>query len=461
MSTPSIEVGLSGLHAPLLESGLSEAALADMHDEILTSHRELMARRGKDLGFYDLPLDEGIVKSIESEVRRLRSFADDLVVLGIGGSSLGGQALIGALAPWSSRGHGVHFVDNVDPATMAGLLAELNAETTAVVVITKSGGTVETLAQLLIVRRWLKESLGQGEARNRMVFVTDPERGILRELAKSEGVRAFEIPANVGGRFSVLSAVGLLPAAFAGVDIKGLLAGAAAMVERVTDDDVTRNPACQLAAGAVLAQRKLEKSQFVMMPYSDALRVTTSWFVQLWAESLGKRVNRHGEVVHAGQTPVAAVGATDQHAQVQLFVEGPRDKVVTVIEVASHAQKLEIPDELAGVEEVSFLHGRDLSELLDAERRATRAALLDAGVPVLDIRLSELSPETVGGLLVLLEAACANAGLLLVINPFDQPGVETGKKMALGLLGREGFSEYAERVEAREAIAVDSVGARA
>jgi glucose-6-phosphate isomerase len=274
-------------------------------------------------------------------------------------------------------------------------------------------------------------------------------------------VRAFEIPANVGGRFSVLSPVGLLPAAFAGVDIHALLEGAAAMVARVTNDDVSQNPACQLAVGAVLAQRKLGKSQFVMMPYSDALRVTTGWFVQLWAESLGKKLNRHGEVVHAGQTPVAAVGATDQHAQVQLFVEGPRDKLVTMIEVASHGQKLEIPDELSGVEEVAFLHGRDLSELLDAERRATRAALLDAGVPVLDIRIEALTAQTVGGLILLLEAACANAGLLLGINPFDQPGVEAGKKMALGLLGREGFAQYAELVEAREAIGAQAVGASA
>ena len=250
----------------------------------------------------------------------------------------------------------------------------------------------------------------------------------------------------------MLSPVGLLPAAFVGVDIGALLAGAREMVERVTNDDVANNPACMMAGASMMAAEKLGKSSLVMMPYSDSLRTLTSWFVQLWAESLGKRVNRHGETVYAGQTPIPAVGATDQHAQLQLFVEGPRDKIVTIIEVEHPQKALPIPDELENIPELTFLKGRDLYDLLQAERRATRAALLDAGVPVLDIKLPKSDAANVGGLIILMEAACACAGILSGINPFDQPGVEAGKKMALGLLGKDGFAEYAQRVYLREEL---------
>ncbi len=447
-----IEISVQGLFAPLLESGPEMSQWDNEFDALRNAHRELMARRGKDLGFYDLPDNESVVKAIESEVQRLRSIADDLLVLGIGGSSLGGQALVSALAKAGPNSNRVHFLDNVDPDTINTTLDSLDPARTVAAVITKSGGTVETLAQLLIVRGWFKKSLGQGESQNRMVFVTDPEKGFLRELSKSEGIRAFEIPENVGGRFSVLSPVGLLPAAFVGVDIGALLAGAREMVERVTNDDVANNPACMMAGASMMAAEKLGKSSLVMMPYSDSLRTLTSWFVQLWAESLGKRVNRHGETVYAGQTPIPAVGATDQHAQLQLFVEGPRDKIVTIIEVEHPEKALPIPDELENIPELTFLKGRDLYDLLQAERRATRAALLDAGVPVLDIKLPKSDAANVGGLIILMEAACACAGILSGINPFDQPGVEAGKKMALGLLGKDGFAEYAQRVYLREEL---------
>lgn len=449
-----IEVSAEGLFAPLLEAGSDKAVWEEQVAELRTAHRELMARRGKDLGFYDLPLNEDAVKAIESEVQRLRSLADDLLVLGIGGSSLGGQALVAALNQTGAKGNRVHFLDNVDPDTINRTLDGLQPERTAAAVITKSGGTVETLAQLLIVRGWFKKSLGQGESQNRMVFVTDPEKGLLRELSKTEGIRTFDIPDNVGGRFSALSPVGLLPAAFVGIDIGEILAGAREMLARVTENEIEENPACIMAGAAMLAATKLGKSSLVMMPYSDSLRTLTAWFVQLWAESLGKRLNRHGETVFAGQTPIPAVGATDQHAQLQLFVEGPRDKLVTIVEVAEPRRPLPIPDELLDVPELTFLRGRDLYELLDAERRATRAALLDAGVPVLDIKVGKIDAHHIGGLVLLLEAACACAGIISGINPFDQPGVEAGKKMALGLLGREGFSEYAQRVYLREELAI-------
>jgi len=448
-----IRVSIDGLFAPVLEGGLAREELSALQGELTLAHRELMARRGRDIGFYDAPRRNDLARSISAEVTRLRALADDLLVLGIGGSSLGGQALCAALGSTADRAVRVHFVDNIDPDTVAVLLGRLDPTRSAVAVITKSGDTVETLAQLLIVRRWLRASLGAGEARSRMTFVTDPERGFLRELARSEGIRAFDIPPEVGGRYSVLTPVGLLPAAFLGIDIGRVLAGAATMADRVSDPAVQDNPACLLAAGTVLAQRRLGRNALVMMPYSDALRVTTAWFVQLWAESLGKRTDRFGKEVRAGQTPIPALGAIDQHAQLQLFVEGPADKVVCLVGVDKPAHALPIPDELAAHEEVTYLHGRDLGELFAAERRGTRATLLDAGVPVLDIGLPMVDEERLGGLLLLLEAACACAGLLLGVNPFDQPGVEAAKRMTMGLLGRSGYEADAERVLARESRA--------
>ncbi|MEK7703921.1 MAG: glucose-6-phosphate isomerase, partial [Myxococcota bacterium] len=261
-----IKVAIEGLFAPVLDTGIARAEMDALDGELRTAHRELMSRRGRDVGFYDLPLRQDLPKMIAAEVSRLRALCDDLLVLGIGGSSLGGQALTSALGWTTDRSVRVHFADNVDPDTFGVLLERLDPARTAAVVITKSGHTVETVAQLLIVRRWLRVSLGQGEARSRMTFITDPEKGMLRELSRTEGVRAFDIPANVVGRYSVLSAVGLLPAAYLGVDIGKVLRGAAAMVERVSDDDVRRNPACVLAAGSVLAQRRLGRTSLVFMP---------------------------------------------------------------------------------------------------------------------------------------------------------------------------------------------------
>jgi glucose-6-phosphate isomerase len=380
----------------------------------------LLARRTTDVGFLDAPknIDH---KHLDNEVRRLRALADDLVVLGIGGSSLGGQAIVHALQTDHERR--VHFVDNVDPTVLGGLCERLQPERTAVLVITKSGTTVETLAQFLIVRNWLREGLGKGETKPRLVFVTDPEKGLLRELSQKQGIRAFEVPTNVGGRFSALTAVGLLPACFAGVDAEALCAGAAWAVD---------NPAAALAlaAGARAAQVELGSDSIVFMPYSDQLRVLSQWFVQLWAESLGKRVGEQ----RFGQTPICAVGATDQHAQLQLFVEGPLDKVVLLIQVRKFARKLLVPEDDEARAELGHLCGRDLAQILEAERQGTRAALLGASVPVLDLSLPELTAASLGALIMTCQIACAVTGLCLGIDPFNQPGVEFGKQRALELL---------------------------
>jgi glucose-6-phosphate isomerase len=293
------------------------------------------------------------------------------------------------------------------------------------------------MAQYLIVRQAFDEALGR-QAREQFVFVTDPEKGSLRPIARAEGLAALDIPANVGGRFSVLSPVGLLPAALIGIDAAGLLAGAAAMRERCQTDDLATNPAGTYAALQYLAHERHSKSVHVFMPYADPLRDMAAWFVQLWAESLGK-VRTDG--VSVGPTPVPAVGATDQHSQVQLFMEGPADKTVTFVAVAGREGRGPIPSLYADVPDLAYLGGHTLGQLLDVERRATAGALARRGRPNMTLTLDEVDARHVGALIFLLEMATAYAGELYDIDAFNQPGVELGKQFTYGMLGRPGFEQ--------------------
>src|SRR5690606_2220739 len=211
------------------------------------------------------------------------------------------------------------------------LLDKLDPERTLALVVSKSGGTVETAAQMLCVEQWLTQKLGRPSLARHVVAITDPDKGSLRAHARELGLETLPIPSNVGGRFCVLTAAGLLPLTLAGLDAGGLLRGAKAMAARCETDELLQNPAGLLAALHVQHMRLLDHRIHVLMPYADALRPVAAWFIQRWAESLGKRTDRRGRVVELGPTPLPAVGATDQHAQVQLFIEGPRDKLVTFI----------------------------------------------------------------------------------------------------------------------------------
>jgi glucose-6-phosphate isomerase len=410
-------------------------------------------REAGQLGFVDLPANE-------AGTAELRRFADgagqafsDIVVLGIGGSALGTVALRTALRPhaWNALDDDardfyprLHVLDNVDPVTVAAVLDRVELGRTLFLVISKSGGTAETMAQYLIVRGRLEAALGD-VFRRHLVFITDPARGALRAIARAEGITAIDIPPNVGGRFSVLSSVGLLPAALIGIDVEGLLRGAAAMLERCADPELESNPAGVFATLQWLADERLGLHTHVIMPYSDPLRDIGAWFVQLWAESLGK-IRPDG--VSVGPTPLPAVGATDQHSQVQLFMEGPCDKTVTFLQVAESGVDLQIPRLHADIPELAYLGGHSLGELLDAERRATAAALTQHGRPNMTIIVNRLDAEHVGGLITLLELATVYAGDLYGINPLDQPGVELGKRFTYALLGRPDAADARREWEA-------------
>ncbi len=395
------------------------------------------------LGFLDLPANADLANQTTAFVRDVRNRYSDVVVLGIGGSALGPIALRTALRPsgWNmlsdeARGGSprLHVLDNVDPVTIAALLDRLDLARSLFMVTSKSGGTAETMAQYLVVRDRLEKALGAEKAKGGIVLVTDPEKGALRAIARAEKIRVLDIPPNVGGRFSVLTAVGMLPAALVGVDIGQILAGAEDMRKRCQTDDLAKNPAGVFATAQFLADTTLAKHINVLMPYSDALRDFASWFVQLWAESLGKA--RRPDGAHVGPTPIAALGATDQHAQVQLFMEGPADKTVTFVAVKEGSVDVTIPVRHKDIPELAYLGGHRLGELLDIERRATAGALAARGRPNMTLTLDRVDPWHVGGLIMLLEIATIYAGTLYDVNPLDQPGVELGKQFTYAMLGR-------------------------
>jgi glucose-6-phosphate isomerase len=315
-------------------------------------------------------------------------------------------------------------------------------------VISKSGGTAETMAQYLVVRQWLEDALG-GAASRHVVFTTDPTRGALRELATREGVATLEVPPDVGGRFSVLSPVGLLPAALVGIDVNGLLSGARQAIQAAEADELARNPAALYAALHWAADTDLDARIDVLMPYTDRLREFAEWYRQLWAESLGKRASRGGEVVHRGPTPVGAVGATDQHSQVQLFMEGPYDKVITFVVVDELGADLRIPPRPDLPPDLAYLPGHSLGGLLRAEYEATSAALAQMGRMSCTLRLPDLSPAAMGEAIMFLQVATGYAGVWYGVDPFDQPGVELGKKLTFGAMGRPGYEEHRSRAGAR------------
>ncbi|MGA2975745.1 MAG: glucose-6-phosphate isomerase [Spirochaetia bacterium] len=411
-------------------------------------HEELLARRkAGELPFYELSRQD--VAPIERYAARVKGSYRNLVVLGIGGSSLGLLSLNAALRtpfPALEKEPRLAVLDNIDPVRIGSFLDSLDPKQTLLNVITKSGDTAETMSEFLIFRKWFVDALGAKAARDHLVVTTDKKKGALRKIADDEGYTAFEVPDGVGGRFSVLTPVGLLPAALLGIDIKGLLAGAGAMDRRLASAELMENPAylgAVLHHAAYAAGRRIS----VMFAYSDQLYLLADWYRQLWAESLGKRHAKDGSIVAVGPTPVKALGVTDQHSQVQLYKEGPDDKVYTFLIVERLQRSVLIPSVGEGLEAVAYLGGHTLNELLAAEELATEIALSRAGRPVSRIVFPEVNPENVGEYCHLLEVQTVAAGSLFGIDPLDQPGVEEGKHFAYGIMGRSGYEARRKEVE--------------
>lgn len=419
-------------------------------------HADVETRRARgELPFLDLPYEQEVTGQILRFAEGPGQVFQTAVVLGIGGSALGTIALQQALFRpyWNEldlEGRDgfprLYVLDNVDPTTIGPFLDRIDLRTALFNVISKSGSTAETMSQFLIVRERLKRVFGDDDQaiRSHLLFTTDPESGVLRRLAADEGIAALPIPPGVGGRFSVLSPVGLLPAALAGIDVEALLAGARDMAERCRTAELADNPAALFAALQYLADTEAGARIHVMMPYTDRLYGVADWFRQLWAESLGKRRALGGEEAFVGPTPVKALGATDQHSQVQLYMEGPFDKTVTFLMLREFPEDVAIPEAYADVPALAYLGGHTLAELIRAEGQATASALARQGRANMTIELPDLSAHAVGQLLMMLEIATVYAGGLYGIDPLDQPGVELGKDLTYGLMGRAGFEPPAD-----------------
>ncbi|MFI5367336.1 MAG: glucose-6-phosphate isomerase, partial [Candidatus Binatia bacterium] len=396
------------------------------------------------LPFYDLPYQKDALAQTKALAATVREESDALVVLGIGGSALGTQTVIDALETTRR----VVVADNVDPWSFGALLDSLDLTRTTFNVISKSGETAETMAQFLIVRDLLLRQLGAVDYVKRVVITTDAEHGALRQVVHDEGFRDLAVPAGIGGRFSVLTAVGLFPSAFAGVRVDDLLAGAAWMDQRCQDAELWKHPAHLLGTLLHCADVRHRRNIVVLMPYSDRLRSFAAWFAQLWAESLGKAHNLEGAAVHVGQTPVTAVGATDQYSQLQLYAEGPADKVIIMLRVEDHGRELPIPAAYADLDSIGYLGGAGVGQLLNREQRATELALVKQQRAVMTLIIPQLNAFTLGQLFYLFEVAVVLAGGLYGINPLDQPGVEESKRLIYGQMGRAGFQDQRADVEA-------------
>lgn len=438
------------------ERGIDESVFANNAAAVKAAHESVMNARGKGWQQWcDSPyISDAELKKITDYGKRVKDKAESYVVLGIGGSALGAIAVTGALLhlrhneqPREKRNAPKFYVeDNIDPERMNALFDTVDLKTAYFNVITKSGETSETLSQFLIIYDALKKAVGVDEAKKRIAVTTTIGKGTLYNLAVKEGFEIFGIEGGVGGRFSVFSPVGLVPFAALGIDIVAFLRGAAAASKAAEDKNVRTNAAL---LSALLQCESMKKGLCinVMMPYADSLKYMSDFYCQLWAESLGKAVDLNGNTVHAGQTPAKALGVTDQHSQVQLYTEGPFDKVATFLTAEKFRGDCVISDDKS-VDACDFLKGHTLGELITAEQKATAYALTKAGRLNFNVILSEVNAETVGELLMYFMYQTAFAGALLNIDTFNQPGVEEGKKATFAMIGRKGYEAKLAEVNA-------------
>jgi len=416
------------------EKGLSEREVENIRGKALAAIRELKERKWAELEYMDLPFQD--TSAIKKEAGRLKGFSDYFLLLGIGGSALGPKCILDALSPFHNQLKGkspkIYIYDNVDPSTLKSILSLIDLKRTAVNVISKSGSTAETAAGFMIAYDEMKKALGE-KAEERFVLTTDPEKGELRRLAREKNVASLPIPTGVGGRYAVLSPVGLLLAELIGVDANELLAGARDLRKSCMKDEVWENPALLFASLCYLMDIREGRKITVLVPYADRLRSFSEWFCQLWAESLGK--------LGMGLTPYPSIGTTDQHSQLQLWMEGPEDKVIVFMRVEDYGAEYKIPDRFGDYESMKYLRGHSLSELIKAEEEASELALAKTGRPNMVITIPQIDAYHLGQLFYFFEIATPLAGFLYGVNPFNQPSVEEGKLLTFGAMGREGYEK--------------------
>ena len=408
---------------------------------------------GHNLQWMNLGYNEETIWYVKEYAAIVENRFDDVIILGLGGSALGGKAVCEALLPpyWNflskeqrNNYPRIFFLDNIDPDQMSALLKIVDLKKTLINVITKSGSTAEVMAQYMVLKNLLEKELGDDYRKN-VIATTDINTGILKQLSDQEGYKTFYIPDDVNGGFSVFSAVGLLPFALVGINIEEITQGVKDMDLALKNTDINCNIAAQNALIHYLMDTKKNKKISVMMPYSNRLRFVADWYCQLWAESLGKEVDKDNKVVHTGQTPVKAIGVTDQHSQIQLYNEGPNDKIINFLRVKEFDSSIEIPNifEYTGL---SYLCGKTINKLFHAEADSTMASLIDYQRPNVTITIPKITPYYLGQLLYMFEVQTAITGALYNIDAFNQPGVEQSKNYTYALMGRVGYEDSANEL---------------
>lgn len=424
--------------------GLSERIIENFSGRIEEAHKKIKDRIMPELAFIDLHSQD--TSEIKDTAKHIRETSENFLILGIGGSALGPRAILEAMSPFHNlqKKPRVFIYDNVDPRTLKHIFSLIDLKKTSVNVISKSGSTAETAASFMFLWDEMKKVAG-GEISKRFIITTDPEKGNLRRIVKEEDLMSLLIPQGIGGRYSVLSAVGLLLAEVIGIDSDSLLRGAMDINNKCSEPDFRKNPAYLFGTLLYLMNEERRKTINVLVPYADSLKPLSEWFCQLWAESLGK----DGK----GLTPYPSVGTTDQHSQLQLWIEGPRDKVLIFIRIDNYGNDIKIPGVFKDIEGLSYLSGHTLSELIKAEEEATELALAKAGIPNMTITMPQIDAYHLGQLFHFFGLATAFTGFLYRINPFNQPGVEEGKNLTYGIMGKKGFEAKRKEVEAyREKI---------
>lgn len=438
---------LNNFFSPALEGGPDD--LAAISGDFDSAQRGLLALRNSgQLGFSALPDDTLICDHALTLARKFKS-VKNVLLFGIGGSALGASSLYLALkGPWANLIPGdsprLFVLDNIEPKPLCDLVDLVGQDDNLYLFVSKSGNTSETLAQYLFAKRNFPKF-----SHERTVIITDPHKGFLQDLVAKNNLAHLTVPTAVGGRFSVFSSVGLFPLAVCGVDVKALLDGAMHMETLCRSEVLAQNPAGILAV-SFYHQIKRGVTQWVILPYSDRLRLFGDWFAQLFAESLGKKHSLDGQEVHSGFTPLKALGVTDQHSQLQLYLDGPRDKAVLFVEVQNGGADAPLWDKKFDDDRIDFLAGQSLSDLLRAEKQATEESLRESKCPNLTVKMSEINAFQMGQLYQLCMNTVAYLGTFLNINPFDQPAVEKIKEFTFGLMGRPGFDGFSARMAERQ-----------
>ena len=439
------------------ENGLNiDKEFAENSDKIHKIILDLNSNKdkpGQNLQWMNLGYNEETIWYVKEFAAMAENRFDNILILGMGGSALGSMAVCEALLPpyWNflskeqrNNYPRIFFLDNIDPDQMSAMLNILDLKKTLVNVVTKSGSTAEVMAQFMILKDLMEKELGDDYRKN-IIATTDKNTGILKQLSDQEGYKTFFIPDDVGGRFSVFSAVGLLPFALLGIDIEEITQGIKDMDLSLKNTDIRYNIAAQNALIHYLMNVKKGKHISVMMPYSYRLRYIADWYCQLWAESLGKERDKNNNIVNTGQTPVKALGVTDQHSQIQLYNEGPNDKIINFLRVASYDSNIQIPNifEYTGV---SYLGGKTVNKLFNAEADSTMASLIDYKRPNVTITVPKITPYYIGQLLYMFEVQTAITGALYNIDTFNQPGVEQSQNYTYALMGRIGYEDSANEL---------------